>query len=400
MELCSIFRLVIALNIFIGSSVVLAQSTEEVVDQFVSDQLLNNVVQIQVGNNNRSNPGLGFIFGRDGNIIWIATAAHVVFPDFGRPLVVELKPAPGITIQRRGDSRQWRPTNDPEVAFGGDIAFVAVDMPLETMAPDMWREPVVVVGPEVGDAVRIAGMPSNIIYGDNVGRFIGYDSEGRMQIENLAGRPGQSGAPVATKNGFIGMYTSSAGDRVIPIAVIKNAAVLAHRPWQLSMAPQIPVSVRVCLDVVGGDRSDISLNGPAGIRRLDELGCVNTKSGTNKLVSSMYTYCEPSEYEIGRQPEQTVRAKCFINPVGIWQSQAHGGVRISRDGERFWRIEGLNMSPFGWIEGNISGALPNLVIDATTQFGLVVTGQLILEQRHLSGRILVGGTPYRLELTR
>lgn len=399
MERRTLFWLAAAITIALWPGVASAQSEQSNLDRFITDQLLNNVVVIDVGADTHTPTGLGFIFGRHGDTVWIVTAAHVVFPEFGRSLIADLQAAPGISVQRRNDDRFWIPVLPPQVGFGGDIAFIGVSMPLQ-MGPDRWREPVVVRAPDIGDELTIAGKPGEIDFGQSGGRVSGFDAAGKAQIEGLKGAEGQSGAPVATALGFVGMYIQSAGQQVIPISAIENAAHAAVLPWQLTDAPAKSIPVRLCLTVTGETGGFLSLNGPAGLVKLDDGSCVSTKSGMNRVVPVNGVLCVPSEFTLSRDAEQTERITCSINPAGIWQSRTDGFLRIKSFNESSWKINGLEQSPFGWFKGTITSEPNNLVVDAHTQFGLAVTGSLVLEPQRLSGDIIVGGSSYHLEVTR
>jgi hypothetical protein len=369
-----------------------------VVDESVADQLLHSVVRIRATVGGKNVTGYGLIFARSGDTIWIATAAHVVFENFRND---NPGPAASISVQRRADSRLWPAEGPPERAFGVDIAFVPISMPRAQSGNNLWREPVVVASPDIGDAARIAATTDAIVFASSSARILKRESNGNLEFEGLRGQPGQSGAPVATSAGFIGIYVSGEGERVVPIQKIAEAAKLARRSWDLVDAPQKPMPVLVCANfrsITGMGKP--TLNGPRGMSRFDEQGCAQSTSGLNLVVPPVeWSTCEPSQFAVPRVAKYVQPIHCTISPAGMWKSR-DGFVQVSPVSDGVWKISGLEQSHHGALSGMLRGQIPDLFIDARAGLRGVVTGTLHLEPRRLSGDIVIAGVPYKLELTR
>lgn len=359
-------------------------------EPFATEQMLNNVVRVETSTS--KDFGFGFIFGRLGDVLWIATAAHVIFPDRSRtpPL-----PAEGIRVQLRGVPNWFVPAAPP-VPASHDIAFIAISAP---QAPVFWRNNIQVDKLTLGQPLRIAGINGRIAYSaSGTGKVVG--TAHAPLIEIYTGQEGQSGAPVTSPEGFVGMYQKSAGDRVIPIATVRDEALKAGKPWQLSQAPLLPVAVRLCLTPAGESTTLPHINGPAGTVRRDADNCVQTMSGMNILVSPQQgVLCDPPQVNLPRDPLQTLAVRCFVDPVGIWRSKTDGYVTIAAQGS-LWTIEGLQQSKYGVFKGLLTGPPPHLQVQMHTQIGSMAFGTLILEPRRLHGRLLVDGQNFDVDLER
>lgn len=371
------------------------QSVETQVGTFVSDQLLNNVVSIRATVDGTSRIGAGLIFGRSGETLWVATAAHVVSSSSGTPS------PPGaayLEVKLKGDSRVWPISSPPELAFGFDLAFIGIRVPITVGGADMWRNNVEVDTVAPGTAVRIAARPGEIVYGE-AGATVAKTSA--LTFDALRGQEGQSGAPLATAKGFLGIYTKSAGDRIILIRDIRLAASKAGRPWQLTAAPRDPVSAVVCLKIDGELSRPPNLNGPSGIVAPDSQNCYSTLSGQTKVVAiEAWIACEPESFDVAPGRRQEISISCRANPIGIWVSPNHGFLSVSGAGSRIWKISGLQGSPFGGISGILTGTPPLLFFQGTGSFNQPATGQINLTAREMSGTLLIGGATYPLRVTR
>lgn len=359
---------------------------------FTSQQMLNNVVVIEAGKEH----GFGFIIGRFGDVLWVATAAHVVFADLE---VTPPRPASNIRVQVRGSPTWFSPAQPPDLAMH-DIAFLGVTAPqTQTASAIFWRSNVQVEQLTVGQPLRILGIDGRIEYGPEGAGTIGGTAQ-TPAIEIVRGKAGQSGAPVATSEGFVGMYQRGAGERVVPISVIQQQAINARRPWEILPAPPPSVAVRLCLASMAGSQGLPDVNGPGGTVKRDALNCVNTRSGVNMLVPpQLMVTCEPQTFNLTRDPQQTMEVRCFVNPAGTWRSKIDGFVTVTARGD-IWTIDGLGQSRYGNFSGVLTGVPPTLQVQMRTQVGEVATGNLVVEPRRMHGLLMVNGQSFAVELER
>lgn len=360
-------------------------------EPFATEQMLNNVVRVQTD----TSVGFGFIFGRFGDVLWIATAAHVIFPELSR---IPPQPAPGIRVQLRGLPTWFVPAAPPDMA-SHDIAFIGISAPLSQTAAVFWRNNIQADEPMVGQPLRIAGHRGQIVYSPSgTGKVAGTTRTPEIEIE--IAQEGQSGAPVASDWGFVGMYQRSAGNRVVPIATIRDEALKAGKPWQLSPAPLFPVGVHLCLTPAPGSTALPYINGPAGTVQRDVNNCVQTMSGMNVLVSpERGVLCDPPQVNLPRDPQQTLAVRCYVDPSGVWMSKTDGYVTVAAQGD-IWTIEGLPQSKFGAFKGLLTGPPPRLQVQMRTSIGSIASGSLELEPRRLHGRLLVDGQNFEVDLER
>lgn len=389
MGIRQVLGLVVALTVT-GSQVAQAQVRPDPTGAFVADQMLNNVVRVEGAGN-----GFGFIFGRIGDVLWIATAAHVVFPDRSR---IPLPPAPAVRVQLRGLA-SWYVPAEPPVAASHDIAFIGIRAPVAQTGTVFWRSNVQVDQPTLGHPLRIAASSRGIEYSPAGSGKVGGTAQAPL-FEIYGGQEGQSGAPVASPEGFVGMYQRSAGDRVVAISTVRLEALKAGKPWQLSAAPRLPVAVRLCLKPRAGSLALPDVNGPGGIVQRDANNCVETTSGLNMLVSPHpHVLCDPPQVNLPADPQQTLAVRCYVDPAGVWTSRSDGFVTVTAQGD-IWTMEGLAQSKFGAFTGLLTGSPPRLQVQMRTRTGTVATGALTLEPQRLHGRLLVDGHPHDLDLER
>lgn len=362
-------------------------------EAFVAEQMLNNVVRIETESGTAF--GFGFIFGRSGDVLWVATASHVVFTDRSR---IPWQPAAGIRVQLRGLTDWFMPA-EPPTGASHDIAFIGILAPLTKTAGVLWRNNIQVDQLILGQPLRIAAVPGQIAYSPTgTGKVVG--TVQAPTIELYMGEAGQSGAPVASPEGFVGMYQRGAGERVVPIAVVRNEAARAGKPWQLVPAPAASTPVKLCLLPTAGTTALPHVNGPAGIVQPDTSNCVQTMSGLNALVPpEQGMLCTPSQLNLPRDAQQTLTVRCYVDPSGVWRSQTDGYATVAAQGE-IWTIEGLSQSRFGTFNGILTGPPPRLEVQMRTKTGSIASGTMLLEARRLHGRLLVDGQSFEVDLER
>lgn len=381
------------------SSVTFAKDARDNADRYVEDQLLNNVVVIEgIHHDGRPILGLGMIIGRSDDFIWVATAKHVVFKEDQLLSSAGASPVKSLRAKFR-NGITWQVAHPPERTMI-DLAFFSLKVPRKEAGPDLWRENVEILNPAVGTEVRLAGLPRLIRYGESGAKIARIDPAGNLVIGNLNGVEGQSGAPVATTKGFVGMYVQSAGSRVIPMSRIKQEAASAGRPYMLLPAPAEATPVRLCLVNEDGIRDLPAVVDNRDIKRPDKHGCVATISGPARLrPSDMGISCQPQQFELSAQPHQSLRIVCSIDPAGIWRLKGDGYVEVKKINEELWSIEGFT-SRFGNFSGALRGPSTSLTTELRMGAGLSLHGQIELSPRRMTGNLSGTGGTWQLELRR
>lgn len=357
-----------------------------------TEQMLNNVVRVETD----KSQGFGFIFGRFGDVLWIATAGHVIFPELS---LVPAQPAPGIRVQLRGLPNWFVLAAAPPNLASHDIAFIGISAPVSQTGAVLWRNNVEANELMVGQPLRIAGHRGQIVYSPGgTGKIAGTARAPKIEID--IAQEGQSGAPVVSDWGFVGMYQKSAGERVVPISIVRDEAIKAGKPWQLSPVPPPPVAVHLCLTRAAGSAALPHINGAAGAVQRDANNCVDTMSGMNAVVPPQPgMVCDPSHVNLPRDPQQTLVVRCYVDPSGIWASKTDGYVTVAAQGD-LWTIEGLAQSKFGAFKGLLTGPPPNLKVEMRTPLGTMASGTLVLEPRNLHGRLQADGQNFDVDLDR
>lgn len=382
----------ILICLVLASGESLASDTIDPTKETYAQSELENVVRVESGEKD----GAGFIVARDSDIVWVVTAAHVAYPQ--GPLEL---PAANIRVQLRGQTRWWNLAEAPKIART-DIAFLPVKIPQLENGQDNWLQLVLDKEPKDGVTVRIAATPSAIEYGKPAGHVV-LDATGSFAIVGMpfgAGGEGQSGAPVADDQGFVGMYVQSAGQRVIPISEIEVAAHKANVPWMLtSFLPSR--DIRLCVHLIGASAKDILASTRNGTVSLDESGCVITQSGDETITSVRPNEkCVPEILHLSTDRDQSITIHCGVRLEGQWTAGTLGHVKLTKRGELLWDFEGLENSPEGWVKGQIS-LTGNLVgLTGHTQNGGLVIGSLTLSDQTIFGEISVNGTSVHIDLIR
>lgn len=368
-------------------------------EDYLRGQLLHNAVVIRVGTPESAPEfGLGFIVGRQGETLWIATAAHVVFAQGS----AGLEPRSAVSIWLKGFPQPWSVTTEPRPATNVDLAFLSVRIPVREVGIDRWREAVIADDPVPGERVWIVGRPSELDFDDGTARIGPAMSAQNLGLEGVGGQPGQSGAMVVTTRGVVGMRVASMGNAVVPIEAIRRSATQAGIPWALvsSQLPP-PVDVRVCLETTGPYRPRLELGGLCGVVPTDANGCATVIAGRQQVVpAEQYLSCTPSEFIAGRQAERRVRVSCEVDPAGLWRSAELGFLQVTRETEQVWSIRGLDVPLHGQVTGRLTGQPPLLSVDANTASGVRVLGNLDLAPRRLDGRLMFDGIPINVNLAR
>jgi len=375
-----------------------AQTPQDRIDEFISNQLLYSVVFIRTEVAGTSRVGSGLIFGRSGETLWIATAAHVV-SSTSSAQKIETLPASAIQVKMKDDSRVWPVSSPPILTVTHDLAFFGIRVPLAVGGADMWRNNVQVTTAPPGTSVRIAAIPGEIAYG-KPGATVAKSAV--LSFDSLNGLEGQSGAPVATSKGFVGIYTKSAGDRVIPIGEIEMSASKAGRPWHLTEAPIEPKSAEVCLKVRSDYPVRLTIRGDTGAISPDGKDCYSMRSGPAVIFAppDAGLVCEPSSINLLPGKNQDLMVACGVNPAGTWMSTEYGVLVVSPVSTGTWKAVGLQGPALGGISGTLTGTPPQLFFQGTGALKQMTNGQFVLSPREMRGELVIGGSPYQLKLSR
>jgi hypothetical protein len=158
--------------------------------------------------------------------------------------------------------------------------------------------------------------------------------------------------------------------------------------------------VKVCFNITGIETDSIFANSSMGLARLNTRGCADVYSGSVSIASTRPNIvCKPDRILISPRTSEQVQVACFISPAGVWSGQP-GSTVISVAGSEWNIAEGLQQSPYGWIVGTLSGTPPVLDMNGRTQTGQTIGGKVTVAAHTLSGRLLIEGLPWQMELTR
>lgn len=355
--------------------------------------MLNNVVRIYHG---VYPSGYGLIIGRVGDALWVATAAHVVIAN---DQVLPVKPFDNISVQINGDTRHWSIIADPVPDSTEDLAFLSVNVPRTVVGPDAWRESVLDEDIGEGDRVRLGATPGAIGFTDWSGKFVLNSNVLRLAIDQ--GFAGQSGVPVMTARGVVGIYLRSDGERAVAISRVRTAAKTGGFPWMLSAVEQKPFAVKLCLLVNGAAIDQLRVNSLSGSAKADSEGCFQTSSG-QVVIAAVATMkiCSPETPNIPRERQVTLTVACRINAGGLWLSDSYGVLELKRAGEDRYTFEGLNLPNYGWIRGSATRSGDHLQLRGDTQIGNSLTGELSLTDRRMWGQVQIDGTATMIEVQR
>lgn len=374
-----------------------AQLADTEILPIAQNRMLNNVVRVYHGDDP---VGYGLIMGRSDDTLWVATPEHVVVAD---AQAIPLAPLDNLTVQVNGDPRRWPLTRDPVSAYAEnehlDLAFLAVRAPRTVFGPDLWRERTLDEDLEAGDRLRLSATSSAVGYTDWAGRVVSAPGGASLQIEQ--GQQGQSGAPVMTARGVVGLYLSSDGERAVPIAKVRAAAQRAGFPWALTPVAPKPFVVKLCLNATGASVDGLRVNSMSGAAKPDADGCFLTTSGPVAIVSvTAMKFCSPGAPNLPRQREMTLTIACRVFVSGFWSSEAAGMLEFKRAGEDRWTFSGLNLANYGWIRGTAVYFGERLRLTGDTQTGAALFGDLNVTDRKLSGQVLFDGAPVMIEVSR
>ena len=385
-------RLVIALIIGCVASSATGQSRIAVLD---------NVVAIDVAEDGVSKGhGYGLIVGKSDNHLWAATAAHLVFKP-GWQAVSDPVPFPEI-IAHWNSSLGRRLVTRVVPGARTDTAFIEMEAP----ATAFFGEPVLNSAPLPGEKVAIAAVPNDIRIDSHAGSVPTRASDSMpYAIEGLGGVEGQSGAPVTSDKGIIGLFNAhAAGGRafVIPIAAVKAAAP-SDVPWMLTdSADPDHRPIHFCLRQIGPQKPAISLRGNDITFSPDSSGCATSSPQQLQVMvaDNEHFVCDPQFITPKRGQDAPMAIDCDIRIAGTWHSAA-GEIFITRTTMDTWTLSGAAASRFGPVSGELHGFAHQNIFNGTNSFGGPLTGSFDAEPRQARFKIQsLDGETQTLELSR
>jgi hypothetical protein len=399
----AIFRLFInaVMTLLLGVSAANAQG--DLLEKYLHEEILNNIVTIHVEFAGRpAQDGMGFIVGRDGDTLWIATARHVVTRTDGNTVI---SASAKITVFLRNIRTEWTLRRSPvESATDPDLDFLAVFAPLTQLGGvDQWLQPGVADQPQRGERVWLA-KPGEIAFDDGVAS-VGSTSDPRtLYLEHLKAQPAQSGGPVVTARGIIGMLLQSGAKPALAIESVEEGARLDNVAWGLRSSKLTYRSpTHLCISSTGIVHPPLGLNGERGVIRMKETGCADAFAGNyNLVIFDQHVSCLPQSISLSNVPSQALEVNCEISPQGMWQSNAYGFINVTRSvsGTHDWSFNGFELLMHGTFTGTLTGEPPYLSLSAHALDGSELSGQMLLTERSLKGTVLLDGFAIQMELGR
>ena len=344
------------------------EAMETHLENFKKNDRLYNVVKIRGAKGN----GYGLIIARNFNSLFVATARHILHDDFVND---ESGPNAALVVRLYGIEEKWQGIpgqiyEPPTVNGVADLAVIEVFVPREPSADgspylksEFWREKVIVNDPRPGALVELAATVDDIKYAGGSGRIVQVENVRTVRINGLEGERGQSGAPVATDRGFIGLYLGSGTQQVILLPDIRDAIINEYGApfWQLLSVDPRPTPARLCVHVRGARVDEISINGPYGIVKFDNRGCASSATGHHNVFGvNTGLICAPSSFVLTADASGQFTIKCTVDPSGIWSTSGQGYLQLELLRDRMWDLT-LNL-PLnqGQIRGKVTGSLPVL----------------------------------------
>ena len=270
-----VVKLLIVIAFFAGLSfpmIMFAASASKIatmeakVAGFVKEERLYNVVKLR-GAGGR---GYGLIIGRREDKLLVVTARHLLHDDFVNGL-------PGanaiLTVRFYGNEETWLGvaggTYEPASERVRDVAVIQVVVPSGPdgsgrpyMKADRWREDIVVQDAEVNTRVEFAGTVDDIGYAGGGGRITRVVEGNAVEFDGLVGEEGQSGVPVASDRGFLGLYLGVGNPDFVSLMDVKNAVEeLGPSLWQLLAVPEKTKVMVLCVRLQGAELSDVRISG-------------------------------------------------------------------------------------------------------------------------------------------
>jgi hypothetical protein len=185
-----------------------------VVAQDAREYYLSNVVAISVDNalGETIEEGYGLIVGRQDTVLWVVTAAHVLYAtgSDGLPSPSTLGTVTATWVSSPAKHKLAGRAIFPQGLK--DIVFMPIEAPITQQFQDTWLHSVLAHSPKPGDELWLAGKGGTIaVAGD--GFVVGSDASSVSALDVVRGELGQSGAPIIARQGIVGLYRGLASGK-------------------------------------------------------------------------------------------------------------------------------------------------------------------------------------------
>ena len=384
--------------------------------QDIRPVVMNNVVLVFTKNESGiPEIGFGLIVARVLDVLWIATAKHVViWPENGPE--GQLKYSNDLSIKTFGNPKSYLLAGKPKVASSKlDLVFFPVLAPLASSGEvESWRYGVLDPQPRDGEELRIAGTEDHTIgLGSSRGRIdksFYAKNIFSIGVPGLTGKEGQSGAPVVSASGIVGMYISTSPrgpgfGQIVPISVVRKAAEDLVAPWQLTnnLDASSSARTRICVRHIGAERPDIRISPNAIVTSNPAGSCTEVVGLGTKTITAMDSdiLCLPEKIVLRSEELKDLVLNCMANPSGYWINAPLGGAQVIADGSDAWSFRGLPLGVDGQITGRLTGSSSLLMFDGETSKKDPVVGSAKVTKGEFSLDLIVASRhQLRVRLTR
>ncbi len=377
------------------------EAMEKHLENFIRNDQLNNVVKIS----SVDQTGYGLIIARYYDYLFVLTARHILNVDFVNN---ENGTNTNLDVRLNGIEHEWKGIpgevyEPPPINGVADLVVVKVLVPSksnseerEFLKSDFWRENVMDTDPRLGDSVELAATVNDIGYAGRVGRITQVENGRAVRFNGLEGEPGQSGAPVATERGFIGIYLGLdlGNPQVIPLPDIQNTieSVFGEQFWRLLPVEPRSTEKQLCVQVLGASVDQISISSPYGRVNLSDKGCGQSATGTHTVTGSkMELICTPSRFMLVADVDGQFVINCTVSPSGIWSAPGGGFLSLVPLRANVWDMT-LDL-PYnrGQIRGEVTGSPPKLFLNnGILAQETKVVGSITVDSENLRTNLTIG----------
>jgi hypothetical protein len=270
--------------------------------------------------------GWGLLIGSSQHGLWAAVPAHIVF---GKEFRSSPHANPKVLAFTHGSEIGLEPcvnANTPRpIVQGVDLTFVCFKRPTNLL---FWNDSVANSDPRVGETVRLLATQTRRELAPAFGTIKAAKSD-LFQIEGQLGIEQQSGAPVSSPRGIVGIFIGHAGStsEVLSLEAISTRAKQADVPVELTKSTGIvdcSVTREVC-PIFEEVFSDIILNpiGKGQDVRLRQKSCETVSAGHYSVESpSKDLVCLPTMLFVPstQAGKLTPAFRCVPNISASWVS--------------------------------------------------------------------------------
>lgn len=369
-----------------------AQNVNERLQDFLREDLLYNVVKITAEHN-----GYGLIIGREFDRLYVATALHILPDSFIWP-----DPAPlPVTVKLYRLNETWEALPHRVTGSqGSDLAIIEVNIPerprgdgVTPLFANHWRAQVFDSDPRIGERAELMASVQTIGYAGGNARVSGVEVGKVVAFHDLLETSGQSGTPISTERGIVGIYLGTKAQQIVSlpeIAAVVNREI-GPGAYQLVPVDRRPSPATVCVRVRDTPQDEIAIKGPNGLLELDKDGCAETLSGSHRTASK-FVACEPSTFVVPEGKSLRLAISCKPIPDGVWVARGLGFLNVSRCGADCWDFNANLPQNRGELKGRFEGELPRLSVEEGILRGRIpVVGSAVVDRGGLHLDLVVQG---------